>query len=326
METGHDSDDLGHREKRALDALIRGAMDQSSDQTPWPSEEAILAYIDGSATASQYDAVQAALLGSPEFRREFEHIAAEVTGLSQPEAEHRFDAVSSREIPKGDTLGDRPFDRPHPRQPPRAIQRVREALTRSRWVQFGLAAPAAAMILVAVLVLMRGPTRYGAFPPGPPVAPLRPVHLDLSPQQFEPITLRGEEEREEIAEYTARDAALVSWRSIVTFEEGEFRWTHEVPAAAPESGAQAYSIWLVDANGRRLQSLAASILAPPAHVEAWFLTLPMLESFSVRVSSESLRVVWDADLPARGVVSLVHPRGDMYSATPAIPFELRSEP
>jgi hypothetical protein len=93
-------DDTASFDRAFANAMKHGVEDSPSR----PSDDALLAYLDGTASPAQQDEVQEALIGSASFRDELLELSRERERLGSPELARAFENATIAEIPPLESL------------------------------------------------------------------------------------------------------------------------------------------------------------------------------------------------------------------------------
>ncbi len=256
-------------EEKRLDRLAGRVL---ATESPFvrPTDEAILAYLRGKASADERDAVQKAVLAAEDFRRELIELAADLERLDDA-ARARFDALPEPEVPDRYAAV---VSTPASAAPGRAATRARLRLA---WTM-----AAAALVVIAVLLFGR-PTHETTA-----TAPWERHELGLTPDLFMPVTLRGAEEDE--GPYASEaEAALTSFVARIQWEQGAFFATGDVGARGLETAGPAL-VQLVDQRDRVVLRYQPAAEGPCAQMRVWLLALPDLALFSISLPGCSSRI------------------------------------
>jgi hypothetical protein len=337
-----DSGGASGADEKNFDRLVSDAMPEGGSFVR-PADEAILAYLHGAADEAQRDQVQQALLASSAFRHELLALGADLDELAGENARERFDRVPEPDVPdlrafarvdadevRGEAHDAGPTPLGATREP--SLAQV-PGMTR-RWRRIGWFAgiAAAAAVLVLLLVLRRETAA--------PEAPWVRQPIDLRPEIFVPVTLRGFEEEPEPFTVEA-EAAVARFQERVVWENGTF-----LPEpVAGEPGTEhtvlpvASFVQLLGKGGEVVAAYHAAVprsLEGPgsagssgnpspgacAGVHAWLMTLPDLNLYSAPLDACTLRVPVPSPSIRRGCLTLTFPMPGGYLATEAGYFDL----
>jgi len=270
-----------------LNRLIKAARQLDTTEVVRPDDDAIEAYLLGSPTAEQKQAVVAALIRSPEFRREVLEQAREIKELDVLSTEltptdgpvpslEEFPAGYDEE--SGETKSIPDVGRPaveSAAQRPAEVNPEPTPVTSLHWAWMPVLAVAAVVALVAIVLLQ---TRS----PQATVAQMTFVRDVEKPELITNETLAVRPESQWKVYETSEEAALAGFRSMLRYESGEL-----IPESKEVSESQIGSapvVQLVDSSGQAVARFVFEQLDRDAmgrsDLQLWGLFLPNYQLLS----------------------------------------------
>jgi hypothetical protein len=309
-------------EDNLLNRLIKSIRGAGVAGFTRPDDDAITAYLMGTAAESQARAVMEALQESAAFRREILAMAEDMDALASTDVVHGKKEIAGPECPGlHEFLKGR--DRGVPGPP-------RSEMTWGRffwWRALRSFAPAAAVASILVLII----TWIASFTPEA-IYRAEPAVLSLASEQVERSLLISNVTREAAAAAvggypSSREAALAEFRFLLEYEGGTF---HPKPLRYRTEPTGAYrwaTILLLDSADSVRSELRAPIpisgTRAPYRLEAWFLGLPGRDLFVANIVSDSTLIRWDEKMGFEGVATFTYPSEDGYLATEGFTLDLQ---
>jgi hypothetical protein len=277
------------------DDLIRRLVslleDGSDNQTDRPSEEALEAFLSGTATAEQETVVLEALERSRLYRKEVAEIASDLENL-QNQARTASQSDDVQELPE-------------------AIRKHIDELPTGKIYRLrGFTPLLAAAILIVTAVALLVPTGK---------------EFNLVTQALERNTLisihsRGSLQESPMIYATAQEAALAAFRAALTYENAAFAprvLDSEVP---PQAAGPTYSASIGYSYTATRYFYQARLPGPTGAVEAaefYLLALPSRNLYKLPAAQESVAVDWKGGRTEYICLTLVYPVQDGFSFTQA---------
>ncbi len=322
MSEKHSSKDAANSDAAAMGRAIADASNQRAGSFHRPSEDAVLAYLRGSATEPQRAEVRRALAASREFREELAALGETLEQMERPDAVERFHEAR---IPGSRSSADL-----HPAAPPPGPTRSNRLLwVRALWMPLGAAAVIAALLLSQ-------PGRYGQSPVGD--LHWTRVPERLSPGAFEQMTLRGDA-ADAATHPSALNAAIESFRTRIEYEDGRLL-LREAPtpdAAGPTGAARPVEpgqvdrstrsphadrpatvgvmVDVLDPSGSRIVQLRGALPAEHSDRQAWLVSIPDLALSHAALCADSTRSIHGGPTPTKGFVLFTYQAAESYHAT-----------
>jgi hypothetical protein len=321
--------------EREFDRLLRSAMRQPMGEFRRSSEESVTAYLLGVATEQEREEVQSALVASSDFRGEMLEAARELDRLESADEGAGSERVEVPATPtlreflkqrsyagaSGESLGQgvavHRKDKGHTGAARGFLETMQRFFTPGRGIGFGAATLGAVVML---MVFLRG----GQAPLSVSTGGLLALKWGARADLFAPTTLRSGEAQPDIDEETAREAAMLSFQGVITYQNGEFALDRGGPEAVPGHDRRLV-LRVTDRDGRELARLSGGI--PSSAAEPTAIILPLrarsLDSYAFPMRSDSAEIVWKGSRPDSGAVTFVYARGKRYGASTAVPFRFQ---
>lgn len=335
MPDNHGKDDLSGNpldEDAFLNKLIRASREPGEAKFIRPDEEAIAAYLMGTATPAQESAVKAALMSSAEFRREILGMAEDIDALS---------SASAQEIEKQAEMIRPPSYREFLAKRGQGVQSGGASDTLwtrlTRWRIPQLYAPLAVAAVIVVLIVVQTGVFTVARKPAEPQVPPSEVVTPASTQVTElaqwllmdqdidqgllisNVTRGATISAAQAAYGTAQEAAMAVFRSVVTYDNGVFRPDPAAKITPPASPYRTASLILAAGAGGEIRYISAAVpigrsedtgLRP----EAWVLTLPARDLYKIEMQDDTTMVQWTPAMGDTACITFIYPEGKRYKA------------
>lgn len=304
-----------------------------------PPEEAVLAYLHGTATLKQRDQVQKALAASSTFRAEFLKLGKTLDQLKTPTARDRFTeapALSPPPLPIANSsspTGHEEAGRKDTQKPPMPStdtnhpRNIRILWARMIWV--GLAA----VCIIAALLIAR---RQEGASPDPVDVSWRQIETALPRELFSPDV--STDTLADLPGDLGADLAVKRFREVLRLR-GEHLMVLEAAQpppspgpdpnrAAPAAGGLTRAFEVLDAGHRWRATVSAPLPDQADTVQAWLLSLPGLDLFACPVTAEVKTLGLPAGDPiSRGLVLFTYEGalGEDATAPELVVFEKRDD-
>lgn len=318
------SDGTDASEKRALDRLIRAALERPLAEYERPTDDAITAYLLGVAEPEQQEDVQSALVSSPEFRAEMLEAARDLERLDSEAVGAAFEAATAPVAPDLRAfLGGQPPEARREKRPERRTPGVfREILDSLRppWRVPVMAVAAAAAVAVILLIQPRDrvPFRSSGMV-------IRTTKWSLASDLFLRLNLRSGSGEEDIVEETVQDAAVTRFQEVIAYEDRRFLIRPQAFAPTEPDGRKGVVLRVLGQGGRELGRLAAAVPESATDVAAVVILLraPSPKAYTVQMPSDSIEVRWTGAVPDSGAVTFVYGIDRRFGASRAVPFRFK---
>lgn len=321
-------------EDALLNRLIRESRAEPAPGFARPSQETILAYLVGTATAEQEKMIRKALLESRIFCDEILCMARDIESLD------RECLLEQKKSPVGIAAPELAgFLRKH--EPERNADAERGSFSsRLLWLLVPrrlvpIAASALAVLAFLIVRMGTGPVPQIAETTPPSTAPAEvapitvalatwnPVDSALDPGYLESNITRGAETPQVYS--TAKEAAVAKIADLLESVEGKFRPKAIEKMRRPEGAYRTVMLTCNDVSGNRIKDVVAYI--PSAadttrpRITAWALTLPARNLYNLSMKSDTISVLFSKDMPADAFIVFTYAKDQEQRAIAGSPLE-----
>lgn len=315
--------DRGSKEDEVLNRLIRASRDVGETDFVWPGDEAVTAYVLGTATPEQKERVQVVLSQSEAFRREMLQIMEDVAALSTPSVVSTMGSaavVAPRFREFLETYGE-------PVHKPGAATSVWAWI--KRLASARVYVPAAVVSAAAVVILILQNVLYGPITPVAPMVAQLTVARERVPIEELRSTgpLRSVSAESRYSYSVPESAAVAVMRDSLLAadgETGELHLTHWKPRQRMERPHRTVVLRVTDETGRALAEFAGDIpLTSKQDVAGhavFILTLPDQTLRGGSLESDTTVVEWNMAWGTSGCIAYAYPCRNGFCAIPVSVF------
>jgi hypothetical protein len=314
---------------RFLDELIKKSRDENKKQIERPSDESIRAYLLGAATKSQEEEVRSALILSAGFRREILDMAEDLASLTDPKMIEEFNKIPvptppglERFLARGGAeteKGQSVFSRIKGFFSPRNLLlpfRVRPAYSGGRLIAqlSGAGAIVAVVVLLTYIGIVQlnndGYQMAAWSPSGEMDAGLFVSNIVRTPNGSSV----------ESGFYESHEkAAQAGFMRQIRYENGEYIFDSLITGTQAVEPYRRILLRFVDASGETLHEFSAAIPMTKHEqgglLQAWSLAIPSRDLHRLEMTSDTMSVVWSAEMGLQGCLIFTYEKDGQYSAT-----------
>ncbi|MFH1893536.1 MAG: hypothetical protein ABIK83_12750 [Candidatus Zixiibacteriota bacterium] len=339
-------------EDRQLDSLVRAARDRDAPHFTRPSEEAIAAYLLGSATGAQKEEIRAALIRSASFRRELLEMAEDLLILTDaavtqafidhppPVAPHLSDflAKAAEQSSVPDQVGiiqhlksltvalvslarrltGQPVEGDASLTPAAGVTSGRRRFS-MRSAALGLASVMILGLVSIQIALMLNSGR-GVLS----IADFESVEIMDKGLFVSNITRTGGEMPTQPVYANHREAAEAAFADAVQYENGKYVLNPAPAELQHDQPRTIVSVSLVDGTDRKLVDVSSVLLVSSfddaIDARIWLLLLPSREVLQTGMNLESISILVDEEMDVHGCVAITYQVDGGYLATRAWSF------
>ncbi len=338
----NESDDLSPAEIKLLSSWIRASESQAQLDFERPDEEAIIRYLDGTATGFQERAVLEAIEVSSEFRREMLVLAKEFDRLSLPE-ETTAASAEPLELPDFESVVNRvQLDTHVPSStggrepqldpilvgaPARTAPRQSESSDKKKagtsrlWIPWAIAATLTIVMIGQNVV--REPAHTKFIPLVEPV-PAGQIEKSL----FVRMNTRSAEDpvneaQQQPSYATALEAAEEGFRDLIELKISSGQYViHQEKFVQPSAITMLeVHLLLLDRKRSVLEETTVELPIPPDSLEnayeLWMMGLPSHQTSRVTLSTDTLAFLWPDHEDSLAAFVVTRPVAGGYSVTTA---------
>ena len=305
-------------EDAVLNQLIRASREtESADGFVRPAEEAISAYLLGTATEEQRKAVRSALARSKQFRREILNMARDMEALADLDLTVYEQEAGQIPVPEGIVVEPTPVS---------SWTRAKESWKglKDFWAKlWELKIPqvyAPAVVVVALVI------RFGIFPPGGVEPMLGQWALSSEHLVHERLIWNGAKRGVESEKHypDPEEAALAKIRFLLEYKDGQFHLRAPEEKLEPPSRSKSVVLRVLDSQNRLIEEFQVEVPIIDAEpVTAWALGLPARNLYRLNVKSDIMEVMWTEDMGPYGCVTLTYRALEGYQAVAGFTLDLR---
>ena len=281
-----------------------------------PDPDAIAAYLMGTATQEQEEAIMSALLQSESFRREILEIAQDMDAVAELDLasyEKEAGEISVPDLRKylEEDVGKADADQREAFW--ERFQRFWAALAKLRIPQVYAPAAVAATLLALVVIHLVTLTPWSL------------VRKDMEPGFLVSNVTRTAESEKYYSE--PEEAALGKLRFLLEFTNGQFQLEPVDKRPPPLPYSKSVVLQLIDSDDNLMQEFQANVPRTEASssepVLAWAVGLPAMNLYSLEMKSGSMRVKWTEELGNHGCVTFTYRHEEGYRAVVGFTFDFR---
>jgi hypothetical protein len=306
-----------------LNRLIRTSRGSRPAHSVRPDDEAITAYVLGTATPEQVECVQAALAQSGDFRREVLQMIEDVEALSVSGA-----VDTHARVPAAPRYRD--FLKRYGKPAPEAMSRRWGWAWLRRFASVRVYAPAAVATAVIVgLLVLRSVTLGPGLPTGPQFARLNMVTEHVENWELRSVgELRSTTEESQEAYSDARSAAVAVMRNYLLIGDStSLALSTWKPAVGTAEEGTSIVLRMTDESGTTLGDFAGAVPSKRGRLAApdafFILALPSQTLRSGTLEADTTVVRWQMAWGTKGCVAYAFPCDHRFCAIPVSTFDLR---
>ncbi|MCX5753167.1 MAG: hypothetical protein NTW97_05910 [Candidatus Krumholzibacteria bacterium] len=316
-----------------MNRLIRESRAEPAPGFTRPTQETILAYLMGTATAEQEKLVRKALLESRTFSDEILCMARDIESLD------RERLLEQKKSPVGiaaPELAD--FLRRH--EPDREARATGSFLSRLQWLLVPrrlvpIAASALAVLTFLIVRMATGPVPQIAETTPPSTAPVEVapitvalatwnlVNSALDPGYLQSNITRGAETPQLYS--NAKEAAVAKIAYLLEPVKGGFRPKSIEKMQRPEGAYRTVMLICNDVSGNHIKDIVTYIPSVPStarpRITAWALTLPARNLYNLPMKSDTITVLFSKDMPADACIVFTYAKDKEQKAIPGYSLE-----
>ena len=304
-----------------IDDLVKASTpDHESADFTRPSDDAIYAYLSGEADPEQTKTVQKAISKSSDFRNEILSMAEDLEFLSGKKGAGAFDECEVEEYQAGSG-----------RKTQRKESFLNDFIEKSRKLLSGrkmvLAGAVSAIAVIVVIYLFP----YYILSSSPPALQIvKATRLEQIPvYQFKKQNLRSGSSREEDSSYqpgSGYEAAYIALLKTIEYKDGQYSFIKS-PETSQETTSQDQENLLQIKNsstGAKVD-ISGNLPASATDIEAWIIPLPSRQVLNVKMSSDSLAMLWDNSLGNTGCATFSYQLDGSFRTSPVQTFKFDKE-